>query len=145
MASVSVTRLHLSSPLYFVPFVISTIQIMRQVKRSTGFRGGVVGNDAQNGAWTITVWDSIDLMLKFRNTGAHMKAMARLVSWCNEASFTHWTTDADAIPSAEHAYTRLSSSGRLSKVRIPSPLHREGRTVSKDVPRFRFFLKPRKS
>lgn len=151
MTFISVTRLHLSSPLYFVPFMVSTLQIVRQIKRSPGFRGGTVGNDPQNGSWTLSMWEDMEAMRAFRNTGAHMVAMPRLLRWCDEASFAHWMIDADGtkdtntLPAAAEAYDRLRQEGKLSKVRQPSALHQNGHTVSADAPRFRLQLKPRSS
>ena len=140
MAFISVTRLHLSSRFYFIPFAISTLKIIRQVKRSAGFRSGALGSDSQKGAWTVTVWDDLESMQKFRNSGAHLKAMRRLLDWCDEASFTHWQAEVSTVPSPDDAYKQMNNHGRLSKVRVPSPLHLRGETVSEGVPKFQMNL-----
>jgi hypothetical protein len=119
MALVVVTRLHLRSRLFFVPFAIHTLRSARQAKRSPGFRGGTLGGDAQGGNWTITVWESEEAMRAFRNAGAHRTVMPRLLNWCDEASFTHYATDGVGLPAADDAYRRLSSSGKVSKVNHP--------------------------
>ena len=141
MAIVSVTRLHLRSKRFLLPFVIYTWRSGRQLKRSAGFRGGVLGNDAQGGNWTVTLWDSEGAMRSYRNAGVHAVAMRKLLNWCDEASFAHYPMDESAIPSAEAAYKRLSA-GKISKVNHPSAAHAAGRTVSAGLPRFALNLRP---
>src|SRR6266850_5865747 len=135
MTFISATRLHLRSKWYFVPFQLYVLGSARQVKRSRGFRGGILGGDAEGGAWTITLWDSDADMRAFRNAGAHRAAMPHLLDWCDEASYTHWTVDAPALPTMEEAYERLSTSGRISKVHHPSALQASGHAVSEGLPR----------
>jgi hypothetical protein len=143
VAVISTTRLHLRSKLYFVPFQYYVLRSAVQAKRSHGFRGGVLGGDAQGGAWTITRWDSEADMRAFRNAGAHRAAMPHLLNWCDEASYTHWTADAPALPTLEEAYQRMSTSGKISKVHHPSALQALGRAVSDGVPRAGVTLKPK--
>ena len=141
MAFVSVTRLHIRSWRFFVPFLIYTMRSGSQAKHSRGFRGGTIGNDAQRGNWTITMWDGEEAMRNFRNSGAHRVAMQKLLNWCDEASYAHYTTDEPDIPPADLAYQRLSA-GKISKVNHPSAAHAQGRTVSAGMPRFTITLQP---
>jgi hypothetical protein len=145
MPLVSVTRLHLSGWRYVPGFIIYTVRSVRQVRRSRGFRAGFLAGDAQRGSWTVTLWDSEEDMRAFRNAAAHLAAMPRLLTWCDEASYTHWEVGADAaaLPTAEEAYARLRDEGKTSKVRHPSLAHRNGRTVSDSAPRVAKFLHPR--
>jgi hypothetical protein len=113
------------------------------VRRSRGFRGGILGGDAQGGARTVTLWDSEADMRAFRNSGAHRSAMPHLLDWCDEASYTHWTVDAPALPPLDEAYQRLGASGKISKVHHPPAMQAEGRTVSEGRPRTGLTLKPR--
>lgn len=142
MAFVSVTRLHLRSARFFVPFLLYTWRSGRQAKRSPGFRGGMLGNDAQRGNWTITMWDGEADMRAFRNRGPHATAMPRLLDWCDEASFAHYLAADDTLPAPDAAYDRLAT-GRTSKVHHPSAAHAAGRTVSEGKPRFAVKLRPR--
>jgi hypothetical protein len=112
MSVVSVTRLHVRAWWYLPSFAFYTFRITRQVKRSAGFRGGLLAGDAQRGAWTITLWDSSAHMRAFRNAGAHLAAMPHLLTWCDEASFAHWETAPAGLPSYEEAYRRLRDEGR---------------------------------
>jgi hypothetical protein len=61
--------------------------------------------------------------------------MPKLLHWCDEASFAHWTSDAAEMPSMEEAHQRLGTTGRTSKVSHPSAPHEAGRTVSEGLPR----------
>jgi len=141
MTFVSVTRLHVRSWRFVVPFLIYTMRSGSQAKRTPGFRGGTLGNDAQRGNWTITLWDSEESMRTFRNSGAHRVAMQKLLHWCDEASYTHYTTEESEMPSADVAYQRLST-GKISKVNHPSAEHAQGRAVSAGIPRFALTLRP---
>jgi hypothetical protein len=143
MPFVSITRLHLRSKLYFLQFVYYTLRSGRQAKRSPGFQGGVLAFDAQQGAWTATLWKNDGAMRAFRNSGAHRAAMPHLLDWCDEASFAHWPTDTPALPSMDEMYGRMSTSGKISKVKRPSELHQAGRTVSEGRPRAGLKLRPR--
>ena len=135
MTLVSVTRLHVRSWRFFLPFLIYTMRSGSQAKRSQGFRGGMVGNDAQSGNWTITLWDSEEAMRSFRNSGAHRVAMPKLLRWCDEASFVHWEEADTAAPDADTAYQRLAREGKLSKVNAPSPRQQAGEKVGRLKPR----------
>jgi hypothetical protein len=143
MPFISITRLHVRSKLYFLPFVYYTLRSSRQAKRSPGFQGGALAFDAQQGAWTATLWNSDSDMRAFRNSGAHRAAMPHLLNWCDEAAFAHWSTDTPALPSADEMYRRMSTVGKLSKVGRPSALHQAGRTVSAGLPRVGLSLRPR--
>jgi hypothetical protein len=139
---VSVTRLHLRSKWYWLPFAIRSMRGAMQARRSGGFRGGALGNDEQGGNWTITQWADAAAMRAFRNAGAHMTAMPKLLDWCDEASFAHYECDDDELPTPSVAYQRLAA-GRISKVNHPSAQHAAGRTVSDGTPRFSLRLRPR--
>lgn len=143
MALVTVTRLHLRSWWFFPPFALYALRSGQQARQSSGFRGGALGYDAQFGNWTITVWDGEEAMRAFRNSGVHREAMPKLLDWCDEASFMHYTTDVVDVPGWSDAYQRLSGAGKLSKVNHPSPLQAAGRFVSAGTPRLGLTLRPR--
>ena len=135
MPFVSVTRLHLASRWFFPPFVFYALSSSKQARRSPGFLTGWVSNDGQLGFWTSTVWESLDAMRAFRNSGVHMKAMPKLLRWCDEASFTHWEQPDASAPDIDAAVDRLAREGKLSKVNEPSARHRAGHIVSDPRPR----------
>jgi hypothetical protein len=142
MAFVSVTRLHLRSKRFLLPFLFYTLRSALQTRRSGGFRRGALGSDPQGGNWTVTAWDSDADLRNYRNSGAHRLAMQKLLHWCDEASFAHMAIDDATLPSVEAAYELLRR-GRISKVNHPSAAQAMGRTVSDGLPRFNITLRPR--
>jgi hypothetical protein len=102
---------------------------------------GWVGNDTEYGFWTSTVWERLDAMRAYRNSGVHMKSMPKLLRWCDEASFAHWEQVEPSAPSVDLAYQQLSQLGKLSKVNAPSPRHQAGQKVGQAAPRTTQHLK----
>jgi hypothetical protein len=141
----SVTRLRVRSVRYLPPFVWETFLSQRQALRAPGFLGGRLLLDAHRTFWTLTEWEGERAMKAFRGTAPHAKVMPRLVEWCDEASYAHWTPTGDSVPSWPEAYEHLVAEGRLSRVAHPSPSH-DAREFAK--PRLRpliaLDLKPRK-
>ena len=135
MPFVSVTRLRLASRWSFPRFVFYALASSRQARRSPGFLTGWVSNDAALGFWTATVWESLDAMRAFRNSGVHLKAMPKLLRWCDEAAFVHWEQPEASAPDIDAAFDRLSREGKTSKVNRPSARHQAGQTVSDVRPR----------
>jgi len=135
MPFVSVTRLHLASRWSFPLFVFYAFTSSKQARRSPGFLAGWLSNDGDLGFWTSTVWESREAMHAFRNSGTHLKAMPRLLRWCDEASFVHWEQPDASAPTPDLAFDRMSREGILSKVDNPSTRHRAGQTVSDVRPR----------
>ncbi len=121
--------------LYLPLFGFHTWRSLRQVRKSEGLTSGRLAAEAPFAFWTITVWTDDQAMLRFRNTSFHLKAMPKLMAWCDEASYTHWQQKGSEVPSVAEAYRRLRDSGKLSKVRHPSVTHANGRTVGAMEPR----------
>jgi Domain of unknown function (DUF3291) len=123
MAFVSVTRLRLRSWRFVAPFFLHANASLRQTRRAGGFLGGALLQDRSFTFWTATVWRDQDSMRRFMTAGAHVKAMPKLLNWCDEASVVHWTQDEAATPDWLEADRRMRTQGRASKVRHPSDAH----------------------
>ena len=123
---VSVTRLRLRSLRFLPAFTWRTLASTRQTRRAPGFLGGVLAVEGTRGYWTVTGWTDAEAMRQYRNSGAHMKAMPKLIAWCDEASVAHWEQEGTALPTMAEALARMVADGRLSKVRHPSPEHAAG-------------------
>lgn len=134
MPFVSLTRLRLRSWRYLPAFFWNTWKSMRQAQRASGFLEGQLARDPSGGFWTLTAWTDGAAMRAYRNTGAHMRVMPRLLGWCDEASVAHWEKENAGLPSAAEAFTRMQAEGRPSKVRHPSPAHSAGQVVPAGAP-----------
>jgi hypothetical protein len=132
---VSVTRLHVRGWLFLPSFFVHAFRVNRQVQSSAGFLGGHLAGEPLFGFWTITVWTDEKAMREFRNTAAHLKAMPRLLHWCDEASYVHWQQDESSLPTLQTAFERVRDTGKLSKVRFPSAAQAAGKTVANKQPK----------
>jgi hypothetical protein len=129
MALISVTRLRIRSFIYLPPFLWDTFKSIRQAERSIGFLGGRLLVNSNYVYWTMTAWKDEAAMNAFRASGAHRKAMPKLLNWCDEAAVVHWTQESPGIPSWQEAHQGMAGGGKPSKVNHPSPAQ-----ASKHVP-----------
>ncbi|HXC25062.1 MAG TPA: hypothetical protein VNU46_04040, partial [Gemmatimonadaceae bacterium] len=67
-------------------------------------------------------------MRTYRGRDAHLRAMPHLAAWVDEAAVVHWEQSDHSLPSSAEVAERLRSTGRLSKVRHPTPAHSAGET-----------------
>ncbi len=123
MVFVSLTRLRLRSVRFLPAFAWDGVQSQRQVRRADGFVTGKLLSDRSWTFWTMTAWDSQASMRAYMTTGAHKRAMPKLMEWCDEASVAHWEQDGPTLPTWEEADRRMRATGRVSKVRWPSAEH----------------------
>jgi hypothetical protein len=120
---VSITRLHLRSARFLLPFLLYALRSTRQSKRSPGNVATDVWRDPHGGYWTRTVWADEAAMRAFMMSGTHRKAMPKLLDWCDAAALVRWEQESATLPSWEEAHHRLVTQGRPSKVRHPSAVH----------------------
>ena len=132
MIFVSLTRLRIRSIRLLPFFGLYAFRVVSQVKKAPGFQMGAFLTDRSWTFWTMTGWDTQESMRQFMTTGAHQKAMPRLLHWCDEASVAHWTQPDASLPSWTEADKRMRETGRISKVLHPSPQHA---TMSYRTPR----------
>ena len=130
----SVTRLHLRSLRFMLPFIVYSLRSMAQARRSPGNLAADAMRDHLGGFWTRSVWRDVESMRAFMTSGAHKQAMPKLLDWCDEAALVHWDQDTTTLPEWDQAHRRLVTHGRRSKVRYPSPAHE---TLDIPVPRRR--------
>ena len=123
MIFVSLTRLRLRSIRFLPQFALHATRSRNQIQRAPGFLVGALLPDRKWTFWTMTAWDSEESMRQYMISGAHKTAMPRLLQWCDEASVAHWTQTEATLPSWTEADRRMRETGRISKVRHPSPRH----------------------
>ena len=99
------------------------VHLPAQCKQANGFLDGSLQPDRKLTFWTMTLWQDQAAMRAYMTGGAYLKAMPKLLNWCDEASVVHWTQDDAAPPSWEEADRRMRAQGRPSKVRHPSDVH----------------------
>lgn len=124
MASISITRLRIRRLTFLPGFAVRTLLSQRQLRHSPGFIGGYTALGPRFTFWTVTIWQDIEAMRAFRRSGAHLKAMPKLLDWCDEAAVA--TVTGETLPDVSQATQNLIKEGRISKVRYPSPAHARG-------------------
>lgn len=129
--SVSVTRLHVRSARYLLPFGWWTARALRQSKRAPGYVSGAATRMRDGSFWTTTVWESVDHTRAFRNAEPHAGAMRGIRRWCDEAVYARYTSDSPARPTWEEAHRRLVAAPRFTRLDHPSEMHR-----AKQLPAF---------
>ena len=125
MGVASVTRLKLRSRLNLQEFMLTALRSNSDAARTPGFRGGQLLTDSNLTFWTLTTWDDDEAVKRFMFSGAHAKVMPKLIVWCDEASLARWPHDDPALPSWETANAKLHEVGRASRVKFPSPRHKD--------------------
>jgi hypothetical protein len=131
MAIISVTRFKLRGGALRgqALFFWHTFRSIRQASGAPGFLHGKTYADADRTYWTVTVWEDRAAVRAFQTSGAHlaaMRAMPRLMRWCDEAATGHWESSDGAIPSLPEIHRRFVDHARLLKLRQPSPAHAAG-------------------
>ena len=134
MPFISITRLRLASWWHLPQLTFHSLRSIMQARRARGFLVGWTSRDAENGYWTATVWQSAEAMMAFRNSGAHSKAMPKLLHMCDQAAYTHFEQDSADVPDVDAAYEILRSQGKMSKVNAPSPAQLAGERVGRTKP-----------
>ena len=124
MSLVSITRLRLRSWRYFPGQIWYALLSSRQAKAAPGNLSVKLMREANNIFWTCTLWTDEAAMRAFMMSGAHRKAMPRLVEWCDEASVAHYQQETATPPSWPEAHRRMQTEGRPSKVQHPSEAHK---------------------
>jgi hypothetical protein len=125
MVFVSITLLRIRSLRFMPQFIVTTMRARRQAQRASGFLEGSLLADRKRTFWTMTLWRDEGAMRRFMTSGAHLKAMPKLLGWCDEASIVHWAQKNPIAQSWLEADRRMRTEGRPSKVHNRSPKHHE--------------------
>ncbi len=123
MYFVSATRLRVRAWRFMLPFYLHAFLSSRQARRAPGSLRVWVLNEEDRIFWTCTVWESQAAMRAYMASGAHLRAMPRLMAWCDEASVAHWQQEGVEAPDWAQVHERMQRDGRRSKVLYPAPAH----------------------
>jgi hypothetical protein len=129
MPLASITRLRVRGWRFAPLLMWRAFWAQRQARSADGCFAADVRTQAGGVFWTRTVWRDEKAMRAYMVAGAHGPAMAKLQHWCDEASLVHWDQEPATLPEWGEAETRLRDSGRVSRVRHPSPAHARGETL----------------
>jgi hypothetical protein len=104
-------------------FIYYSLRSANQAKKTAGNIGMRLLRDANRVFWTCTAWRDDASMRAFMTAQPHLRAMAKLPKWCDEAAVVHWTQETANLPDWKEAHRRLVADGHRSKVNHPSPAH----------------------
>jgi hypothetical protein len=127
MPLAAVTRLRVRSLRFLPQFLLGTYRSLAQARRADGCLAADVRATSGRVFWTRTLWRDGAAMRAYMIGGAHRTVMPKLLHWCDEASLADW--EHATLPEWADAEARLRSSGRLSRVRHPSPAQARGETA----------------
>lgn len=130
MTFISVTRLHVRSPLFLPLFLWNVWLTARQSANTPGFLGGQLLRDGSQTFWTITAWEEQAAMKIYRNSGAHSSVMPRIQDWCDEASVVHWRQEDCSLPTWDEVHRHMVADGFPTRLAHPSPAH-----LQRDIPK----------
>jgi hypothetical protein len=100
------TELHVRSIWLFFEFVSLSLRSMKQAKKSAGCISAVAGNKGWRIGYTLTAWENEEVMLQFRNTGAHKEAMSKIRKLSYKYKTLRWKSDTPV--NWEEAKSRLN-------------------------------------
>ena len=129
MPTVAVTRLHLRSPRFLLPFFLHTYRSRRQAATAPGNFGVRVRKADGLAFWTFTLWRDMAVMRSFVIASPHKETMQKLANWCDEAAFAHWDQAGNDLPNWNIATEKLRATGHLATVLYPSEKHKAGEIV----------------
>jgi hypothetical protein len=122
----AVTRLRLRSWRFLIPFALEASRSQKQAINSPGCLGVVTRKTRGWAFWTLSLWEDEARLRAFLVGNPHRGAMPKLFPWCDEAATLHWPVESRSLPGWEEATLQLLQSGRLLRVRFPSPEQSKG-------------------
>ena len=99
------TELHVKNFWRFFPFIRLAIRSNKQARQAPGCLHVWVGNGGWRVGYTLTAWQDREVMLAYRNSGAHKEAMKKTKSVASRIKTLVW--EADAVPDWKEAKVKL--------------------------------------
>jgi heme-degrading monooxygenase HmoA len=120
MRIIVVTRLRLRDPAVFDEFFASAVAVTEQATNSDGNLGADVLADDNNVYWTRTAWQERGSIQAFVGSEPHMRTMASIDDWCDEATFVDWEQTSPDLPDWQTSFRRLVADGQVASLKHPS-------------------------
>ena len=90
------TELYVRSFWHFFEFAVLSARSMKQAKKSAGCIYATATNKGWRIGYTLTTWENEEVMLQFRNTGAHKEAMKKIRKLSHQYKTLRWESDKPA-------------------------------------------------
>jgi quinol monooxygenase YgiN len=96
------------------PFIIYTVQVMKQLASAQGLRGySLLAQPLSKRFWTLSAWENEAALRSFVQHPPHQRIMAALAPHMGETKFLHWTVKGSQLPLRwDDALGRFSNSPR---------------------------------
>ncbi|HUR25570.1 MAG TPA: DUF3291 domain-containing protein [Candidatus Thermoplasmatota archaeon] len=126
MVVVSATRLRVRGIRFLPAFALATNRSRKQTAAAAGFRKGQLVIDHGRTSWTVTMWDDLESMRAYRDSGAHAAVLRRIADWCDEAATATWEQGSEQFPDMEELGQRMVEAARFVKLPHASRAHLAG-------------------
>ena len=100
------TELHVRNLRYFFEFAFFSVRSMIQAKKANGCIKASVMNGGWRIGYTLTVWETKEAIMEFRNSGTHKKAMSKIRKLSPQYKTLRW--ESDNIPDWDEAKSKLA-------------------------------------
>lgn len=111
MKKLTITSIQLKNPLLFFKLSLTSLQVVRQIKKTN------VLQFKSQGFWTLhytmTLWENEGEIKDFGRQGAHLAAMKKSAELASEIRIL--TIDADELPKWKAAKKMLKEQGKVYK------------------------------
>jgi uncharacterized protein DUF3291 len=122
-----VTRAVMAKPRFIPRFVRANLICTIQARRTAGFLNGTLAFSPRGRVfWTLTVWEDGPAMMRFRESGPHLKLMPKMVDWGSEASTAAWKVADGRLPTWDEAHEALRTRAKFATVAAPNDNQRNG-------------------
>jgi hypothetical protein len=117
----------MAKPRFIPRFVWANLICVIQARRAPGFLNGTLALSPRGTVfYTLTVWQDGPAMMRFRESGSHLKFVPKMANWGSEAASAGWKVADGRLPAWDQAQEALRTHGRFIPVEAPSNNHRNG-------------------
>jgi quinol monooxygenase YgiN len=93
-----------------LPFVVYTVQVVKQLATADGLLGySLLARPLSKRFWTLSAWNSEDALRAFVQHPPHVRIMSALAAYMDETKFVRWTVKgSDLLLRWDDALRRLA-------------------------------------